>query len=32
MIQDTFGILRTLSLQEDLGSYYSLPALEELGV
>ncbi|SVC29566.1 uncharacterized protein METZ01_LOCUS282420, partial [marine metagenome] len=32
MIQDAFGILRTLSLQEDLGNYYSLPALEELGV
>lgn len=32
MIQDAFGILRTLSLQEDLGSYYSLPALEEIGV
>ena len=32
MIQDAFGILRTLSLREGVGSYYSLPALEELGV
>ncbi|MBT5716513.1 MAG: aconitate hydratase, partial [Opitutae bacterium] len=32
MMQDAFGILRTLSSEDDLGSYYSLPALEELGV
>ena len=32
MIKDTLGVLRTLNLQEGVGSYYSLPALEELGV
>ena len=30
MIKDTLGVLRTLNLQEGVGSYYSLPALEEL--
>ena len=32
MIKDTLGVLRTLNLQGGLGSYYSLPALEELDV
>ncbi|MBT3666893.1 MAG: hypothetical protein HN548_05380, partial [Opitutae bacterium] len=32
MIKDTLGVLRTLNLQEGVGSYYSLPALDELGV
>ena len=32
MIKDTLVVLRTLNLQVDVDSYYSLPALDELVV